>query len=29
MLATLKAGGRPTNPDDWYASIFETPRDPP
>jgi len=29
MLATLKSGGRPTNPDDWHASIFETPRDPP
>jgi hypothetical protein len=25
MLAQLRAGGRPTNPDDWHASIFEPP----
>jgi hypothetical protein len=25
MLARLKAGGRPANPDDWHASIFESP----
>ena len=24
-LVQLKAGGRPTNPDDWQASIFEPP----
>jgi hypothetical protein len=25
MLAQLRAGGHPTNPDDWHASIFEPP----